>query len=130
MIELGYMFKHEKQNAYLLALKFISWKTVLFDDCSGLKTADRVIFELMDKGGLSILFYTLQGNEKTVIQEKDSLFAKAVLAAKTSSSCLDALVANGIFDKIRIIPGKKILVAIVALLEDRQSRFKRNANNT
>ena len=89
-----------------------------------LPNTTKYIFELLDKGGLSILFYTLEGNEKTSIKERHIFYSKAVIAAKESSSCLDVLVANEVFDKMRVFPGKKILVGIVALLEDRKSRLK------
>lgn len=124
MDDIDNMFQHEKQNAYLLALKFICWKTALFDDCTDPRNETKDIFDLLDKGGLSILFYTLEGNEKTSLEEKQILFSKAIIAAKESSSCLDVLVANKGFEKTRINSGKKILIGIVALLEDRKSRFK------
>jgi hypothetical protein len=124
MEEIGYMFKHEKQNAYLLALKFISWKTRLYEECTEPQNITNELFELLDKGGLSILFYTLEGNEKKSIEGKPTFYSKAIMATKESSSCLDALVANGLFDKTRVFTGKKILVGIAALLEDRKLRLK------
>jgi four helix bundle protein len=93
-----YRFDHEKLDVYQLELQFIAWATPLIEEVkasAGSKV--REVCNHLDRASLSALFNTAEGNGKRQSKLRGRFFDDARGSAAECASCLDALVAKGVF---------------------------------
>ncbi|WP_395750396.1 four helix bundle protein [Prosthecobacter sp.] len=118
------LFDHEKLDVYRLELEFISWLTDLFDELREKKTARlSEVLDQLDRGSLSQLLNTAEGNGKRVSQLRARFFDDARGSTTECAACLDALVAKRACGSKRIEEGKAMLVRIVSMLTKLVDRF-------
>jgi four helix bundle protein len=120
------VFDHEKLDVYQLELQFIAWVTVLFDELDeqprGRKIAE--VVGQLDRGSLSALLNTAEGNGKRQRRSRAKYFDDARGSATECAGCLDALVAKRACGKDRVSEGKEMLVRIVSMLTKLVARFE------
>ena len=119
------IFDHEKLEVYQLELKFISWVTPLIIEVK--KSPEAMIREVcdhLDRGSLSMLFNTAEGNGKRQSKQRAKFLDDARGSACECAACLDALVAKGHCPVDRIIEGKQMLFRIVGMLTKLVERFE------
>jgi len=121
------MFDHEKLDVYQLELQFIRWLTVLMAEMrpsarkSGILIAE--VCDQPDRGSLSSLLNTAEGNGKRQLPVRAKYFDDARGSAKECAACLDALAAKGVCTADRVQEGKEMLARIVAMLTGLVDRF-------
>ncbi len=111
------LFDHEKLDVYHLELAFISWVTTLFEelkDCKAPRVAE--VCDHLDRGSLSSLFNTAEGNGKRQRATRAKFFDDARGSATECAGCLDALVAKRVCVARRLVEGKQMLARIVGML--------------
>jgi four helix bundle protein len=72
---------------------------------------------------MSVLFNTAEGNGKRQGRQRAKYFDDARGSALECAACLDASVAKRLASKDRILPGKEMLVRVVAMLTKLVERF-------
>jgi len=110
-------FDHEKPDVYQLELQFVTWVTELLQELR--KEAGPTIREECDhlnRGSLSSLFNTAEGNGKRRRQVRVRFFDDAPGSATECAACLDALVAKGVCTRRRVREGKVLLFRVVSML--------------
>ena len=110
-------FDHEKLDVYQLELRFIAWVTPLFEEvknCRRPRTAE--VCDHLDRGSLSALLNTAEGNGKRQRPVRAKFFDDARGSATECAGCLDALVAKGVFEAVRVQEGKELLLRVVSML--------------
>ena len=118
------MFDHEKLDVYQLELKFLIWVTPLLVDISGpSETQRRELITQLDRASLSALLNTAEGNGRRQGRQRARFFDDARGSAIECAACLDASVAKGLATSERVLPGKEMLVRIVAMLTKLVERF-------
>jgi len=118
------MFDHEKLEVYQLELKFVSWAAKLIAEVMA-SGAPRVAetCDHLDRGSLSALFNTAEGNGKRQRQVRARYFDDARGSVMECASCLDALVAKGASTEERVREGKEMLVRIYSMLTKLVQRY-------
>ena len=118
------MFDHEKLDVYSLELEFVRWLTEFFDEVSDSRAAQRrELIDQLDRASMSVLFNTAEGNGKRQGRQRAKYFDDARGSALECAACLDASVAKRLASKARILPGKEMLVRVVAMLTRLVERF-------
>jgi four helix bundle protein len=110
-------FDHEKLDVYQLTLQFVAWSSVLLDDIrkSGVERTAEVRDQL-DRASLSILLNLAEGNAKRHLRVRAKFFDDARGSATECAACLDAAVAKRACVPNDVVPGKEMLIRIVAML--------------
>jgi four helix bundle protein len=121
------MFDHEKLDVYQLELQFIRWLTVLISEIkTNARKTHTIIAEVcdqLDRGSLSSLLNTAEGNGKRQLPVRAKYFDDARGSAAECAACLDALVAKEACTAERVQEGKQMLARIVAMLTKLVDRF-------
>lgn len=121
-------FDHEKLQVYQLELQFISWLTDLFAEIQASKTPRlSEVIDQLDRGSLSALLNTAEGNGRRASQQRVRFFDDARGSATESAACLDAIVAKRACRAERIDEGKDMLLSIVSILSALIARFEKPA---
>lgn len=120
-------FDHEKLQVYQLELEFISWLTDLFAEIQASK-APRLseVIDQLDRGSLSALLNTAEGNGRRASQQRVRFFDDARGSSTECAACLDALVAKRACKAERVSEGKDMLLSIVSILSALVARFDKN----
>lgn len=117
-------FDHEKLQVYQLELEFISWLTDLFTEIQAAKVPRLTeVIDQLDRGSLSALLNTAEGNGRRASQQRVRFFDDARGSATECAACLDALVAKRACKADRVEKGKDMLLSIVSILSTLVSRF-------
>ena len=118
------LFDHERLRVYQLLLEFVTWATNLMDEVKARKDVDtREPRDHLDRGSLSALFNTAEGNGKRQRKVRARYFDDARGSATECAACLDALVAKGACTPERVLEGKQMLVRCVQMLTKLVFRF-------
>ena len=121
---MGLMFDHEKLEVYQLELRFVTWVTPFLADVK--KAGGALVREAcdhLDRGSLSALFNTAEGNGKRQRQVRAKFFDDARGSAGECAACLDALVAKGACPAQQVSEGKEMLVRIAQMLAKLVQRY-------
>ncbi|MFH1730494.1 MAG: four helix bundle protein [Planctomycetota bacterium] len=117
-------FDHEKLDVYQLELPLLSWVTELIDEVRNTHGAKaREPLDHLDRGSLSTLFNTAEGNGKRQRRVRAKFFDDARGSGTECAACLDALVAKGFCKSERVARGKELLFRIVSMLSKLVDRF-------
>jgi four helix bundle protein len=118
------MFDHEKLDVYQLELKFLTWTTEFLVDISEPSaTQKRELITKLDRASLSALLNTAEGYGRRQGRQRARFFDDARGSAIECAACLDASVAKRLAPLERVVPGKEMLVRIVAMLTKLVERF-------
>ena len=120
-------FDHEKLDVYQLELKFIAWADILIEEveaAAGRRV--RHVTDHLDRGSLSMLFNTAEGNGKRQRFTRGKFFDDARGSTGGCAGCLDALVARRACAVERTAEGKEMLVRIFEMLTKLVDRFSTN----
>ena len=119
------IFDHEKLEVYQLEVEFIKWVTVLLKE---IRTQQlpllREACDQLDRGSLSALLNTAEGNGRRATKQRARFFDDARGSATECAACLDALVAKDACSNERIAEGKGLLARIVSMLTKLVARFE------
>jgi len=122
---------HEQLDVYHLELEFIRWVTPLITEVKEVDSPSvREVCDHLDRGSLSALFNTAEGNGKRRMKLRARFFDDARGSATECSACLDALVAKEVCPMERVANGKELLVRIVSMLTKLVQRFSLNSQST
>jgi four helix bundle protein len=88
----------------------------------------REVCDQLDRGSLSALLNTAEGNGKRQSRQRAKFFDDARGSAVECAGCLDALVAKGLTQPRRIIDGKTMLWRIVSMLSKLVDRFDESSD--
>ena len=110
-------FDHEKLKVYKLELEFVAWTGTLLQEVrKEHKAYAREICDHLDRGSLSALLNTAEGNGKRQGRSRAKFFDDARGSSMECAACLDAFVARGISTVQRVRDGKSMLFGIVSML--------------
>ena len=123
------IFDHERLDVYKVELEFVAWATTLLKEVKhSADSAYREVCDQLDRGSLSALLNTAEGNGKRQGRQRAKFFDDARGSAVECAGCLDALVAKGLTQPRRIIDGKTMLWRIVSMLSKLVERFDESYN--
>ena len=121
------LFDHEHLDVYRISLDFVRWSSDLMDairERENIRPAKySEILDHLDRGGLSILFNTAEGNGHRQMKQRAKFFDDARGSATECAACLDALVARRVCVDSEIHDGKVLLLRIVSMLSKLVDRF-------
>ena len=119
------VFDHEKLQVYHLELEFIRWVTTLLKEIKAQRLPlQREACDQLDRGSLSALLNTAEGNGRRASKQRARFFDDARGSATECAACLDALVAKDACGSERTDEGKALLVRIVSMLTKLVARFE------
>src|ERR1043166_8476253 len=117
-------FDHEKLDVYQLELRFIAWVTPLFEEVKNRhRPRTDEVCDQLDRGSLSALLNTAEGNGKRQRQVRAKFFDDARRSATECAACLDALVAKAVVAANWVLEGNALLLRIVSILCKLIERF-------
>lgn len=118
-------FDHEKLDVYQLELLFLSWLVPLLTKIKQGKADLRPteIIDHLDRGSLSALLNTAEGNGRRQRQTRARFFDDARGSVTECAACLDALVARRTCTKEEIDEGKQMLLRMASMLTKLVERF-------
>jgi four helix bundle protein len=123
------IFDHERLDVYKVELEFVAWATILLKEVKhSADSAYREVCDQLDRGSLSALLNTAEGNGKRQSRQRAKFFDDARGSAVECAWCLDALVAKGLTQPRRIIDGKTMLWRIVSMLSKLVDRFDESSD--
>ena len=112
-------FDHEKLRVYQAAIEFVVWADEL------LQVIERkaAVKDQLDRASTSIPLCIAEGNGKVSLKDRSRFLEIARGSAVECAACLDVIVAKGIAEEQRIVPGKELLQQIVRMITALINKF-------
>jgi four helix bundle protein len=120
------LFDHEKLDVYQVELQFLAWVTPLLEEIRVSSASSCEVRDQLDRGSLSMLLNTAEGNGKRQNRSRAKFFDDARGSTTECAACLDALVAKSLASPDRIREGKEMLFRIASMLTKLVERFSGN----